>query len=232
MSVNPGTAHLLGDGRPFPDGVRIAIATARGRPYYHFSALLKGFRVRFDSILPDTISTYTGNLVLTTVPEYPAGRCRVPALFFEDVSGFIPAVLCGMMVRQAGVWSGPIDEIIIGIDPGKRSGLSVSYCGQEIESSSHSSLDDLMARVVGVLGGLPARRRLVRIGDGDMNIAHGIARDLAMCICSSFEIEIVDESRTSPKLKNYNRRGRRDVLSARYISRRDGRAAAPTSTIT
>ena len=55
-----------------------------------------------------------------------------------------------------------------------------------------------------------------------MGIAKQIVGALNLKFCSSFELEFVDEKKTSPKIKNYNRRGKRDMLSARYISQREG----------
>ena len=45
---------------------------------------------------------------------------------------------------------------------------------------------------------------------------------LNLKFCSSFELEFVDERKTSPKIKNFNQRGKRDMLSAKFISQRDG----------
>ena len=207
---------------PLPKDLRIAIATTRGRPYYHFSALLKGLGVQFDSIIPEEINRYKGHLLLTTAAESPKPTCEKPVLLFEDLLGQPPAVVCGLIVRKLGLHRDAADELILGIDPGQRIGLSVSYCGQEIESSIHSSVDDLVLHVISVLAGLRARRKLVKIGDGDMKTAHEIARILNLRFCSSFELEFIDERKTSPKVKNFNRRGRRDMLSARYILRRVG----------
>lgn len=114
------------------------------------------------------------------------------------------------------------EELVIGVDPGHRIGLSVFYYGREIESSFYSSVDDLVMHIIQILGGLRAKRKIVKIGDGNMNIAKQIGNMLNLKFCSSFELEFVDERRTSPKIKNFNQRGRRDMLSAKYISQRDG----------
>ena len=45
---------------------------------------------------------------------------------------------------------------------------------------------------------------------------------LNLKFCSSFESEFVDESKTSLKIKNFNQRGKPDMLSAKYISQREG----------
>ena len=49
-----------------------------------------------------------------------------------------------------------------------------------------------------------------------------ILQMLNLKFCSKFEIEFVDESSTSLKIKNYNQRGKRDMLSAQFISQRSG----------
>ncbi len=49
-----------------------------------------------------------------------------------------------------------------------------------------------------------------------------IEKLLNLKFCSSFELEYVDESKTSLKIKNFNQRGKRDMLSAKFISKREG----------
>ena len=49
-----------------------------------------------------------------------------------------------------------------------------------------------------------------------------IEKLLNLKFCSSFELEYVDESKTRLKIKNFNQRGKRDMLSAKFISKRKG----------
>ncbi|MGY5142281.1 MAG: hypothetical protein ACW9WZ_04465, partial [Nitrosopumilus sp.] len=72
------------------------------------------------------------------------------------------------------------------------------------------------------MAGLRAKRKIVRIGNGDMIMAKQIVQMLNLQYCSSFEIEFVDEKNTSVKIKNFNQRGKRDRLSAKFISQREG----------
>ncbi len=114
------------------------------------------------------------------------------------------------------------EDLILGVDPGQRTGLSVFYYGKEIGSSFHSSVEELVFHIIQVLGGLRAKRKIVKIGNGNMKIAKQIVTMLNLKFCSSFELEFVDEQRTSLKIKNFNQRGKRDMLSAKYISQREG----------
>jgi len=114
------------------------------------------------------------------------------------------------------------EDLILGVDPGQRTGLSVFYYGKEIGSSFHSSVEELVFHIIQVLGGLRAKRKIIKIGNGNMKIAKQIVTMLNLKFCSSFELEFVDEQKTSLKIKNFNQRGKRDMLSAKYISQREG----------
>lgn len=197
---------------------RIGIATTYGKPYYRFSISLKALNISFDSILPEDILNYDGDLVLTTRKEAPL-ECVKPMLH-EDILEEHPTVIRGLMIQKLSM--GYEQDLIIGIDPGQIIGLSVFYYGKEIESSFNSSVEELVLHIIKILGGLRARRKIVKIGNGNMNIAKEIVNMLNLKFCSSFELEFVDEHKTSLKIKNFNQRGKRDMLSAKYISQREG----------
>lgn len=142
-------------------------------------------------------------------------------MLYEDVFDQHPTIIHGFMIKKL---DGGYEEsnLIIGVDPGTRIGLSITYYGKEIERSLHSTVDGLVNHVITILGGLRAKRKVVKIGNGNMTIAKQIGTLLNLRYCSAFELEFVDEQRTSLKIKNFNQRGKRDMLSARYISLRDG----------
>ena len=176
-------------------------------------------KLSFDSILPEEILDYSGHLVLTTSRESPK-NCQKP-LFFEDIFEHHPTVIRGMMMQKLNL-SLVQHDLVLGIDPGQRIGLSVFYLGKEIEGSFYSSVEGLVSHIIRILGGLRAKRKIIKIGNGNMDVANEIATMLNLKFCSSFELEFVDERKTSPKIKNFNQRGKRDMLSAKYISQRDG----------
>ncbi len=195
------------------------MATAYGRPYFKFSSALGRLGLRFDSLIPDEIPNYTGNVIFTTTDESPQ-NCNV-RLIREEAFDQHLTVIRGMLVQTL---DNRFEEpnLVFGVDPGKRIGLSVSYYGREIEGSIFSSVDQLVLHMIEVLGGLRAERKIVKIGNGKMHIAKRIGTLLNLRYCSAFELHIVDESGTSVKSKNYNQGGKRDVLSAKFISKRDG----------
>ena len=201
------------------NNLRIGVATAYGKPYFRFVNSLKELDLRYDSFLPEHIPAYTGNLVFTTRDEAPL-HAGVP-LLFEDVFEKHPTVLAGIILEKLEL-NFEREELVIGVDPGSRIGLSIFYYGIEIESSLYSSVEELVLHIIAILAGLKAKTKIVKIGNGNMPIAREIGNLLNLKFCSSFELEFVDERRTSLKIKNYNQRGRRDRLSAKYITQRQG----------
>lgn len=175
----------------------------------------------FDSILPSQIPSYGGSAALTTAAEAPReSRVRV---ILDDEFVTHPTVLRGTLVRELGCGFGA-PHLVMGVDPGKRPGLSVWYHGREIESSTHSSPGALVSHVIEVMAGLRASAKKVKIGDGDMGTARAIASQLRSTYCSGFDLQMVDEHGTSPRVKNCNQRGKRDMFSARFIAGRSAPA--------
>lgn len=179
---------------------------------------MKTLKLSFDSIFPEDIPNYPGHLVLTTRQEAPT-ECKKPILH-EDIFDQHPTVIRGLIIQKLNL--GYNQDLIIGVDPGKRIGMSIFYFGREIENSFYSSIDEAVLHIIRILGSLRAAHKIVKIGDGNMNMAKEIAIMLNLKFCSSFELEFVDESKTSLKIKNFNQRGKRDMLSAKYISLRKG----------
>jgi hypothetical protein len=67
---------------------------------------------------------------------------------------------------------------------------------------------------------------MIKIGNGNMELTNKITNLLNLRYCSNFDIEIVNEARTTMKIKHFNQRGKRDMLSARYISKRTGHVSS------
>lgn len=198
---------------------RIGIATTYGKPYYKFVKALRALNLNFDSLLPEEINNFEGPLILTTSTEAP--KLSQKPMLYEEIMDKDPAVIRGLMIQklESGLEK---NELILGIDPGQRIGLSVFYFGKEIERTIYTSVEQLVTHVVIILGELRATKKIVKIGNGNMKLAKEITTLLNLRFCSDFELEFVDERRTSLKIKNYNQRGKRDMMSAKYITQREG----------
>jgi hypothetical protein len=75
-------------------------------------------------------------------------------------------------------------------------------------SSFYTSVDDLVSHIIKILVEINAQRKVVKVGNGTMRIAQHIVNSLNLQFCSHFELEFVDERKTSLKIKNFNKRGR------------------------
>ena len=179
----------------------------------------QGIAIPFDSILPSEIDDFDGDLVVTTEKEAPK-QISMPMLFDEIISKD-PIVVKGIITKMLNS-STNSSKLVLGIDPGQRIGVSVTYLENEIARAFFVSLDKLIPYLISILAELPAARKIVKIGNGDMKTANKILQMLNLQFCSKFEIEFVDESSTTLKIKNHNQRGKRDMLSAQFISQRTG----------
>ncbi|MGI0004705.1 MAG: hypothetical protein ACREAX_05350 [Candidatus Nitrosotenuis sp.] len=201
------------------DDQRIGIATTHGKFYFQFVKALKLLNLKYDSLLPTEIQNYSGGLIFTTENESPKFASQV--ILNEEILKEDPTVIQGTIIEKLDCGLNK-RELVIGIDPGQRIGLVVLYMGKEIERSLHASPDELASHMAKILGGLRAERKIVKIGNGNMQVAKQITSLLNLRFCSHFELELVDERKTTRKIKNYNKRGERDMMSAKYIAERQG----------
>ena len=162
-------------------------------------------------------------MVFTTVKEAPEDA-EIPILT-DDISIKNLAVLRGKILEKLDE-ARLEDELIIGIDPGKRTGFSANFLGSEIANSLYMTIDKLIDDIISILSQLRAKKRMIKIGNGNMELTNKITNLLNLRYCSNFDIEIVNEARTTMKIKHFNQRGKRDMLSARYISKRTGHVSS------
>lgn len=190
-----------------------------GRSYYKFVNTLNRLKLEYDSKLPEEIQNNEKRLVLTTNKE--SAKIPTNLILYDDEFDYDPTIVRGKIAEKldSGMHN---SSLIIGIDPGNRMGLSIFYYEKEIESSIYTSIEELVSHIVKVLVGLNAQRKIVKVGNGNMRIARQISNSLNLRFCSHFELEFVDERKTSVRVRNYNKRGERDKISARYITQREG----------
>ncbi|MGB9123937.1 MAG: hypothetical protein WA833_05060 [Nitrosotalea sp.] len=195
------------------------MATVSGKSYFKFINVLKYLKLNYDSVLPEEITCLDRRLILTTMSE----SLQIPTnlVLLDDDFNYHPTIVKAKIIKklQSRLNEG---SLVIGIDPGNRIGLSIFYYDKEIESSFYTSVDELVSHIVKILVGINAQRKVIKIGNGTMRIARHIVNSLNLQFCSHFELEFVDERKTSLKIRNYNKRGERDKISARCITQREG----------
>ena len=180
--------------------------------------------LQFDSLSPEEAAESDAKVIITTQDEACIINNKGTIMIDTELEKY-PAISKAKILRSIMGEQVIDDQLIIGIDPGSRIGISAIYLHHEIASAAvESSPLDAISQVEAMLGGIDSSKKVVRIGDGDIAMATHIARMLKMKFKDGITIEIVDEHGTSlPQNTDANRRGARDRSSARAIAFRSGR---------
>ena len=189
------------------------MATSKARAYYALVSRLRRAGLPFTSVLPDSDSQDC-ELVLTTAEE--AKRFGGRALALEDLDEN-PGVFKGQVVSRL---RGKEDIVLVGVDPGKRTGLAVFYGQTRLAFNTFDSAGAVYARIAAFARAVPSSRLLVRVGNGNRLMASRLIDGLRKEVPEA-TIEVVDESGTSSgssKLKGLQR----DQVSAAKIAFRKG----------
>jgi hypothetical protein len=204
---------------------KVTVATVCGRSYYKIINALKVMNLQFESLSPQEAALSDAKVIITTKHEAEIFK-RKDILLDTELEKF-PILMKAKILRCS---MGPrySDLLTIGIDPGKRIGVSIIYMHNEIACFVESSPSKVVQLVSGLLAGIDSKKKTVRIGDGDLYMARFIATILKSRFDNLVDIELVDEWGTSlPHNTSKNRRGVRDISSARKIALRNGRIFKP-----
>ena len=204
---------------------KITVATVHGRQYYKIINALKSMDLEYESLPPEQAATSNAKIIITTKDE--ASIISKKDILLDTEFDKYPVLLKAKIMRLF-VSSYQDDQLTIGIDPGSRIGISIIYLDKEIESFVESSPASTIRLLSILLGGIHSKKKIVRIGDGDMAMSTHLANMIKAAFRESVKVEIVDEHGTSlPRYSETNRRGVRDRSSARRIALRSGRAFNP-----
>ncbi len=192
---------------------RICVATSKARAYFALVSRLRRAELPFSSVLPGS-DCRDCELVLTTADE--AEQFGGVALTLEGLDEN-PGIFKGQVMSKL---NGEGDTILVGVDPGKRTGLAVFYGRTKLAFNTFESAAAVCSRVGSFARALPASRLLVRIGNGNRSMVtrfvDGFRKEVPGAI-----IEVVDESGTSTasaKMKGVQR----DQVAAAKIAFRKG----------
>ncbi len=202
---------------------RVCVATAKSRAYYALVLRLRRAELPFSSVLPDS-DFRDCELVLTTSDE--AGKFGDKALALEELDEN-PGIFKGQVVSRL---AGKGDVVLIGVDPGKRTGLAVFYGQIKLAFNTFDSAAAVCSRVGAFARGIPSSRLLVRVGNGNRSMATKLVEGLRKEVPNA-TIEVVDESGTSTassKMKGVQR----DQVAAAKIAFRKGDIVSHGSTRT
>ena len=187
--------------------------TSKARAYYALVSRLRRAGLPFVSLVPE--SECGGcDVVLTTLEE--SERFGSKALPLEGLDEN-PGIFKGQVVSRMG---GEDDVILVGVDPGKRTGVAVFYGRTELSSNTFDSVTVVGRKIAAYVRAMPTSRVLIRIGNGDGSLAAKLVDEVGAEVPEA-TVELVDESGTSvrtSKMKGVQR----DQLAAAKIAFRRG----------
>ena len=198
---------------------RIAVATVDAKAYYALSSLLNEMNLSFESVSPYEDINSIVQLIFTTHKEKKLIKSR-KVLCFEDISG-IQTIAKEMIFSR--LFSSGEDMLLIGIDPGDRTGIILFYRGIEILNEVTLSLDKTLSTLTNIITNSQAKQKVVRIRDGDLKKTNYIAGRLFEEFKELIDIEIVNEKGISKMTNPIRFKGPKDLRSARIISLRRGK---------
>ena len=233
-----GRIGEISDPRP-----EVGISTSNGRAYYSITTLLKRAGLAFADIVASDrpVVDHRGELksqlyfgpnvkVIITTRRERLGFMESNVLCVEDLGDDVG--IAREKILPYIYPPKPTDWFIVGIDPGKRTGIAAFLNQLEVESSVIQSIEGTITRVCALIDNAPEIRRVVKIGSGNYALARRIAQILDSKYHDKVRIQLVNESGTSSLRKRRSRlsRGRyetRDQRAAKMIAFRDGQDYAP-----
>jgi hypothetical protein len=204
---------------------KITVATLNGKSYYKIINTLKLLQLNYEELSPSEALNSYSRIIITSKEESPIFKKK--NIIVDSELNENPVIIKAKILRKL-IGSHTYDQLTIGIDPGNRIGISIFYLYDEIESVVLSTIESTVNFIIKILSGINAKKKIVRIGDGNINMA----RTIAFVIKSNFKdlvhIEIVNEYGTSSIQNNEsNRRILKDKSSARLIAFRSGKIFDP-----
>ncbi|MGD0477220.1 MAG: hypothetical protein ABSB29_03510 [Nitrososphaerales archaeon] len=199
---------------------RICVVTSKAATYYAIVSRMRKAGLPFTSVLPGA-DRGDCTLIITSAGEM--GQFDGLALALEDLDEN-PGVFKGQLLSRLNEGD---DMVLVGVDPGTRIGLAVFYGETNLEYSTFGSVVGLSLRVGVFVRGVPAKRFVIKVGNGNPVMAARLIESLKL-EAPEAAIEMVDESGTS--VRRVRMRGiQGDQGAAAKIAFRKGEVVSPGS---
>jgi hypothetical protein len=169
----------------------VCVVTSKAGAYYVIVSRLRKADLPFASILGESDSKEC-QVVLTTRAE--AEQFGGKAVILEELDDD-PGVFKGQILSRL---VGGQDTLLIGVDPGSRTGMAAYYGEASLAFGTFASAAALCSKVGAFLRKVPAKKSVVRIGNGDPTHAARLAESIRR-EAPTATIELVDESGTSSR---------------------------------
>ncbi|UCD73387.1 MAG: hypothetical protein JSW01_01735 [Candidatus Bathyarchaeota archaeon] len=195
----------------------VAVATLSGSAYYGLVKELKKRGIAFISLNPNSKIPIHINLVLTTKEEHHLVNHSNVISYDEkeDVAEIIDkAIQIAYRIQE-------VRKLTIGVDPGKKWGLSAIADDLVLHSNEYISMKDVEDRIQKLIAKINAEEYIVKIGNGSEPYHSQLISRLNESLPREVIIESVQEEGTSSNLIRKSRRN--NAESAERISSRKGK---------
>jgi len=204
---------------------KITVATLNGKSYYKIINTLKLLQLNYEELSPSEAVNSYSRIIITSKEE--SSIFKKKNIMVDSELNENPVIIKAKILRKL-IKSHTYDQLTIGIDPGNRIGISIFYLHDEIESVVLSTIELTLNFIIEVLSEIKAKKKIVRIGDGNIIMARSIAFLIKANFKDLVHVEIVNEHGTSSIQNNEsNRRILKDKSSARLIAFRNGKIFDP-----
>lgn len=163
--------------------------TSQARVYYSLVTRLRKAGLPFISLVPGSRLPRC-DLILTTDAEAGSfGPNALPVELLDDN----PYIFKGQILSRM---DGGRETVLIGVDPGRRIGMAAYYGDVNLEFDTFDSIESFCTRVAAFIKSVPAKKSMVRIGNGNLALAMRLAQSVTDQVPDT-AIEVVDEAGTS-----------------------------------
>jgi hypothetical protein len=193
----------------------VGVATSDSRAYYSILSRLKETSLHFVSLRPSDVADEVPEPIITTKSEL--GLFSVVTIPIEDLDEN-PLIMEGQILSKT--LKADKRVILIGVDPGLRTGVVVIYGGSALGSFTVNSLDSLQWKVASLVRGIPHTEAIIKVGDGAPKLSKRIIRIMTEELPEA-RVEVVDERGTT--INKVKSRGlTKDQRAAERIAFRKG----------
>lgn len=204
---------------PHLSRARIGVLTSSGKVYLALVRELARRRIDYVSLLPGQPIPLDVKIVITTRKE-ESGIQEREIIVFEDDSNprkTIDEALLMLLGKTR------FRELVIGIDPGKLTGLAVLGDGLILETGTYTETKNLIDELEQILISFPSERIIVKIGQGAEKYGSVLMTSFASKF-PSVEIQIIEEAGTTNGNIPIEEAIPRNIASAIRIALRRGKS--------
>lgn len=195
----------------------VAVATLSGSAYYELVEELKKRGITFISLNPNSKIPIHINLVLTTREEHHL--LDHPNVISYDEGEDLAEIIDRAIQLAYGIQE--VRKVTIGVDPGKKWGVSAIADERVIHSNEYISMKDVEGKIQDLITKIAAEEYVVKVGNGSEPYHSQLISRLNELLPREVIIESVQEEGTSSSLIRKSRRI--NAESAERISSRRGR---------